>query len=271
MKFFNKVKWLIFNFLSYIPFTFKFLSFVETLSAMLQGKGWGSSTIKHEVSACLSILKYPQKILIDIGAHKGIYTQEVRKKVHKIECHLFEPSSTNIEILNQKFLNLDKVFINNFALSNKKTNAILFSNTPGSGIGSLTKRRLDHFKRLESRGYDWEMNFKEQVSLIRFDEYWKNKDQLIDYVKIDVEGHELDVLEGFGELINKIKLIQFEFGGCNIDTRTFFQDFWYFFQEKEFLLYRISPRGCRLIKFYTPREENFITSNYIAVNQNIKR
>lgn len=115
------------------------------------------------------------------------------------------------------------------------------------------------------------MNFKEQVSLIRFDEYWKNKDQLIDYVKIDVEGHELDVLEGFGELINKIKLIQFEFGGCNIDTRTFFQDFWYFFQEKEFLLYRISPRGCRQIKFYTPREENFITSNYIAVNQNIKR
>jgi FkbM family methyltransferase len=271
MKFFIKVKWLIFNFLSYIPVPFKFLSFVETLSAMLQGKGWGSSTIKHEVSACLSILKYPPNIFIDIGAHKGIYTQEVRKKVHKIECHLFEPSSTNVEILNQKFLNLDKVFINNFALSNKKTNATLFSNTPGSGIGSLTKRRLDHFKRLESRGYDWEMNFKEQVSLIRFDEYWKDKDQLIDYVKIDVEGHELDVLEGFGDLINKIKLIQFEFGGCNIDTRTYFQDFWYFFQEKDFLLYRISPRGCRQIKFYTPSEENFITSNYIALNQNIKR
>ena len=269
MKFFIKVKWLIFNFLSYIPFPFKFLSLVETLSAMLQGKGWGSSTIKHEVSACLSILKYPPKILIDIGAHKGIYTQEVRKKVHKIECHLFEPSSTNIEILNQKFLNLDKVFINNFALSNKKTNAILFSNTPGSGIGSLTKRRLDHFKRLESRGYDWKMNIEEQVNLIRFDEYWKNKDKLIDYVKIDVEGHELDVLEGFGGLINEIKLIQFEFGGCNIDTRTFFQDFWYFFQEKNFLLYRISPRGCRLIKFYTPSDENFMTSNYIAINQNI--
>lgn len=271
MKFFTKVKWLIFNFLSNIPIPFKFLSFVEILSSMLQGKGWGSNTIKHEVSACLSILKSTPKILIDIGAHEGIYTQEVRKKVDKIECHLFEPSTSNIKILNQKFLNdIDKVSINNFALSNKKTNAILFSNTPGSGIGSLTKRKLDHFKRLESRGYDWEMNIEEQVSLIRFDEYWTNKDQTIDYVKIDVEGHELDVLEGFGDLINKIKLIQFEFGGCNIDTRTFFQDFWYFFRDKNFLLYRISPRGCRLIKFYTPREENFMTSNYVAINQNIQ-
>ena len=78
------------------------------------------------------------------------------------------------------------------------------------------------------------MNFEEQVSLIRFDEYWKNKDQLIDYVKIDVEGHELDVLEGFGDLINKIKLIQFEFGGCNIDTRTFFKIFGIFFKKKNF-------------------------------------
>ena len=116
MKFFIKVKWLIFNFLSYVPVPVKFLSFVETLSSMLQGKGWGSSTIKHEVSACLSILKSTPKILIDIGAHKGIYTQEVRKKVHNIECHLFEPSTTNINILNQKFLNnTDKVFINSFA------------------------------------------------------------------------------------------------------------------------------------------------------------
>ena len=89
------------------------------------------------------------------------------------------------------------------------------------------------------------MNFEEQVSLIRFDEYWKNQDQLIDYVKIDVEGHELDVLEGFGELINKIKLIQFEFGGCNIiDTELFFQDFWYFFKKKNFFCI-VFHRGCR--------------------------
>ena len=51
---------------------------------------------------------------------------------------------------------------------------------------------------------------------------------MIDFFKIDVEGHEMDVLKGIGDKISNIKLIQFEFGGCNIDTRCFFQDFWYF-------------------------------------------
>ena len=50
-------------------------------------------------------------------------------------------------------------------------------------------------------------------------------------MKIDVEGHELDVLKGFGELIKKVRLIQFEFGGTNIDSKTYLRDFWEFFFE----------------------------------------
>ena len=56
----------------------------------------------------------------------------------------------------------------------------------------------------------------------------KLRNQEIDIMKLDVEGHELDVLEGSRKTINSIKLIQFEFGGCNIDSKTFFQDFYYF-------------------------------------------
>ena len=48
-------------------------------------------------------------------------------------------------------------------------------------------------------------------NLMRFDNYW-DENKYIDFVKIDVEGHELEVLEGFGNLIKITKLIQFEFG-----------------------------------------------------------
>ena len=78
------------------------------------------------------------------------------------------------------------------------------------------------------------MEFEEEIYLKRLDNYWKDKSKIIDYIKIDVEGHELDALEGFGDLIKKVRLIQFEFGGCNIDTRTYFQDFWYYFMAKRF-------------------------------------
>lgn len=53
-----------------------------------------------------------------------------------------------------------------------------------------------------------------------------------------VEGHELDVLAGAEEALKSVQLVQFEFGGCNIDTRTYFQDFFYFFQQHGFAIHR---------------------------------
>ena len=50
---------------------------------------------------------------------------------------------------------------------------------------------------------------------------------MIDLLKLDVEGNELLALKGLSDSIEYIKIIQFEFGGSNIDSRTYFQDFYY--------------------------------------------
>jgi len=59
-------------------------------------------------------------------------------------------------------------------------------------------------------------------------------------------------------------VIQFEFGGCNIDTRIFFQDFWYFFKNNNFEIYRITPFGAAHKECYREFEECFLTTNYLA-------
>lgn len=61
---------------------------------------------------------------------------------------------------------------------------------------------------------------------------------------MDVEGHELDVLAGANEMISSgsIEYITFEFGGANIDSRIFFQDYYYFFDHYGYTIYRILPR-----------------------------
>jgi FkbM family methyltransferase len=134
------------------------------------------------------------------------------------------------------------VRVNNFALSNASGNASLFKVSGNSGLNSLTKRRLDHF--------DVQMNDIEEIRTITLDEYVsENNINNIDLLKIDVEGHELDVLNGASGCLkdSRIRCIQFEFGGCNIDTRVFFQDFWYLLVEKySFSLYRITPLGSLL-------------------------
>jgi len=102
--------------------------------------------------------------------------------------------------------------------------------------------------------------------VIRFEDYWKSElgSENIDFVKLDIEGHELDALNGFGEALKFINVIQFEFGGCNIDTRTFWQDFWYFFTENNFDLYRITPFGKIKITKYRELDEFFSTTNFLA-------
>ena len=68
----------------------------------------------------------------------------------------------------------------------------------------------------------------EEVPVSRFDCYWLDS-RFIDYVKIDVEGHEMDVIKGFGSIISLVKLVQFEFGSAHIDKRVFFKIFATFF------------------------------------------
>lgn len=249
-----------------LPLPLGMLSLAERLSALGQGKGWGAGTIAEEVSACCALLSENPRLLIDIGGNKGLYSQEFLRRFSDAEIHIFEPSSCNVNALKILFSSAPGVNVIGSALSNTSGKLILYSDKPGSGLGSLSKRRLDHF--------GIEMDETEEVNVLRFDEYWKRFSSLhpvIDYVKIDVEGHELSVLEGFGDFLEKVKLIQFEFGGCNIDTRTYFQDFWYFFVAKNFSLYRITPRGAISIPAYREAHECFATTNYIAVNNNYAR
>jgi len=239
------------------------LAYLEKIFAYLQGKGFGSSTINKEVSSVLKLLSVTPKLCIDIGGNKGEYSSALLKKYTELKIVVFEPSSVNIIHLKNKFEKENNLTIVPYALSNKSGEAHLYTNFLGSGLASLTKRNLDHF------GVDF--STEEVIKTVRFIDYYKEylADSILDVVKIDVEGHELDVLKGFDEVISKTRVIQFEFGGCNIDTRTFFRDFWIFFSEKNFKIYRISPIGAYLIYSYAESLEFFSTTNFICVNQNL--
>jgi hypothetical protein len=94
-------------------------------------------------------------------------------------------------------------------------------------------------------------------------------DRIVYLFKIDVEGDELDFLSGFRQAINFTKVIQLEVVGCNINTRTYFQDFWYFFIENNFSLYRIALLGLSFLNSYSKMDKCFRTANYIAINKNL--
>ena len=150
--------------------------------------------------------------------------------------------------------------INPVGLSDSASSAMLYSDRVGSSLGSLTLRDLSHIGK--------DFFCQEVVQTIRFEDYWNDRlnSQEIDIVKLDIEGHELQAMHGMGKAIRYTRIIQFEFGGCNIDSRTYFRDFWSFFDFHNFKLYRITPFGLEGIISYRQSDESFSTTNYIATN-----
>jgi hypothetical protein len=76
------------------------------------------------------------------------------------------------------------------------------------------------------------------------------------------------VLAGASAMLEqgKVDIVVFEFGGCNIDTRSFFQDFYYLFTLLKMKLFRITP-SAYLYPIYSYHEvfEQFRTTNFVAV------
>ena len=92
--------------------------------------------------------------------------------------------------------------------------------------------------------------------------------EYIDLCKIDIEGNEMKSLIGMGEKIKRVKIIQFEFGPASIDSKTFFRDFYHFFNNSNFIIYRITPSKLEKILNYDESNEYFRVTNFVAVNKN---
>ena len=150
-------------------------------------------------------------------------------------------------------------------MSKENLESKIYTVARDSGMSSLYQRKLEHF--------GFEMENTETIKLTTLDEYCvKNNVDWIDYLKMDVEGHEYDVLLGSKNMLEskKIGIIQYEFGGCNIDSRTYFQDFWYLL-NKNYDIFRLLKNGLQKIKQYEEEQERFLTSTFLSVLKNCKK
>ena len=201
-------------------------------------------------------------VIFDVGANTGDFVEIAKQYIpeNKYVIFCFEPARKSFIFLSQKFDD-SNIHLNNLALSNFEGQSKLFYDTEGSKMASLTKRNMEHFS----------INFSENENVIvsSVDKYcFENNIKNISLMKIDVEGHELDVLKGAINLLRtgSIRIISFEFGGTNIDTRVFFQDFWYFFKDLNYCLYRISPSNYLYkLKSYSEFDEQFVATNFVAI------
>jgi FkbM family methyltransferase len=151
-------------------------------------------------------------VILDIGANIGEYSELILKEALKnkvdVQLHLFEPTRSCFSALTEKYSGLDYVTLNNFGLSDVSEPSKIYYDKEKSGLASLYQRNL--------KSYSIELSQNEEINVKRLDSYVEEKRiSHIDFVKIDIEGHELKAFEGFGAYLDGdfIDYIQFEYGG----------------------------------------------------------
>ena len=145
------------------------------------------------------------KDALDIGVYRGVYSFKLSKNFKKV--HAFEPNILLFPYLNK---NLKKIIKNielyNIALSDKKGNTEL--KLP-IRTNSIFKDNIEELYQLGAASMHPNKEFKEfkklQVKMDRLDNITIDND--IGFIKIDVEGHELEVINGAMQTIQKNKPI----------------------------------------------------------------
>jgi FkbM family methyltransferase len=239
------------------------VALAETGSAILQGKGAGSGwDIDREVRAHLRFFSERRRpVLFDIGANRGEWSYAMARHFKdEVELWMFEPQEAcrgDLDGLASRGIGT----LTQVAVGEVEGVADFF--TPGgtAGNASLHPRRDTFFSKTI---------FERQcVKVITLDGFMKiNGIEKIDFLKMDIEGHELAALRGAKEALEKraINTLSFEFGSGNINSRTFFHDFWDLLTGYGYTIYRILPSGSvfRITEYDEDLEYFRGVSNYVA-------
>lgn len=145
-------------------------------------------------------------VIIDVGANSGLYSIFYSRLVGPSGVvHAFEPDPKTYALLleNLKLNNCKNVIAHNIALSNKESIIEMMSFTqPG-----LKLQSGDSFKYMKEVGIDAASTSSQQkIKAFKLDDLNEfDSISKIDFIKIDVEGAELLVLQGSVNIILKYK------------------------------------------------------------------
>jgi len=144
----------------------------------------------------------PGDTVFDIGAHKGGYLNAIRKCVGKLGTVVgFEPQSFLYDYLIsiKKSLHWSNVTIERLALSDKTGKSNLY--IPANKVKQDSSPEASLLESKSERN----INRIEEVNTQTLDNYVKQYNLRPAFLKIDVEGNELNIFKGGTELLNNLK------------------------------------------------------------------
>jgi FkbM family methyltransferase len=205
-------------------------------------------------------------VLLDVGANLGEWTRAVHRRLGpEATVYAFEPVASIHAQLERNVRELGKgarVIVANAALGDADGSALM--RVYGGGASSFHDRSLLVSAHAAP---------SEEVRCTRGDTFCREHGiERIDFVKIDVEGHELAVLQGFETMLaaGRIDALQFEYGGAWIDSRTWLRDAFDLLMRHGYAVGKVVSSGIRWLPRYEWRFETFQYANYVAARPELR-
>ena len=237
-------------------------------SLTLDAKGYKNYGNLYETGekSFVRLIKNDLNLSLDIGANVGKYTKMLLSET-KSNVVSFEPLPDAFEELKKiKSEYKGRLDIFNIAIGNENKEQNIFFGDVKSEKASL----VTDLKKLSFVG-DINKNSKiiDVKKLDSFENFFSNKK--IDFIKIDTEGYEFEVLDGAKNLLNKHKpkFIQLEFNWHQLLKN---QTLYKLSSLIDFSdVFRILPHGKKLLEVDPSRPENniFHLSNYVFIRKDI--
>lgn len=192
MGMFKNLKYDIYQNLSlFFPQHFKKKSFSGLHASLKSGS---NSSIPENELLVLQMFINEQSVVFDVGANNGLYCYYFQEIIKVKEIHAFEPIPSLFNKLNKWFKN---IYFYPFAISDTQISTSLRIPYIDS-IRYETRAKLDDLKE------ENETNYKEiKISTHTLDKLFLSSLSKVDFIKIDIEGHELKAIHGARELIKK--------------------------------------------------------------------
>ncbi|WP_333418037.1 FkbM family methyltransferase [Microcoleus sp. herbarium8] len=206
-------------------------------------------------------------VVFDIGANIGSWTNQVLNICPDVQIHLFEPAPPIYQTLLQNLaepIKNGQLVLNNLAVAHQQEIREFYYYEKSSGWSTL-HRRLEIEKQ-----YNIDSPQPFQVLTATLDDYVQTRGiKRINFLKIDTEGGELEVLYGATHLLQKGKVdyIQFEYGGTFIDANITLKQVFEHLQKFSYTIFKILPNALQPLLQFLPEYENYEYSNFLAVNE----
>ncbi len=205
--------------------------------------------------------KFSRPVIFDVGANVGKYSMMLAKELSDAQIYAFEPNSNTFDQLIANVGDLVTCINAGMGIDEETEKIFSYSDNLASSHASMYG---DVFRMFHNTNDVTEIDFQ-MITLDKFCEREKITD--IDFLKIDTEGNELNVLKGATRMLSggRIKIIQFEFGECNVFSRVFLRDFYELLTNYD--IYRLDSERLIPLFEYASINEIFRFQNFIAVRK----